>query len=56
MANSVGLDRGFESDANAATIVSVDGTEGDVPESSKANVANAVWDVVLQRLPRAGDR
>ncbi len=56
VANSVGLDRGFESGENAATIVSADGIEADVATSSKTSVANAIWDVVLRRLPRAGDR
>ena len=55
VANSVGVDRGFENSYNAVTIVSENGVERDVASTSKAGVANAVWDVVLQHLPRAGD-
>lgn len=55
VANSVGVDRGFENSYNAVTIVSENGLERDVASTSKAGVANAVWDVVLQHLPRAGD-
>lgn len=54
VANSVGIDKGFESAVNAATVVSADGVEAEVPTESKAAVAVAVWDVVLSRLPRAG--
>lgn len=53
VANSVGIDKGFESGVNAATIVSAGGVEAEVPTASKAAVAVAVWDVVLPRLPRA---
>ena len=56
VANSVGVDRGFESAVNAVTIVSASGVERDIPSTSKAGIANAVWDVVLQHLPRAGDQ
>ena len=54
VANSVGVDKGFESPINEATVVSTDGVEAEVPSASKAAVAVAVWDVVLPRLPRAG--
>ncbi len=54
VANSVGADRGFESPVNSVTIVSADGIEEDVPASSKAAVASAIWNVVSRRLPRAG--
>ena len=56
VANSVGTDRGFESSMNAATIVSADGVDREVATTTKIGVANAVWDAVLPRLPRAGAR
>lgn len=54
VANAVGVDRGFESSVNAATILTAAGVVREVPSTSKVGVANAVWDVVLQHLPRAG--
>lgn len=54
VANGVGLSQGFESDVNAATIVTRDGDVIPVPLASKLVVANTVWDAVAQRLPRAG--
>ena len=38
---------------NAATIVSADGVDREVATTTKIGVANAVWDAVLPRLPRA---
>lgn len=55
VANSVGADRGFEATVNAVTVVSAMGVEIDVPKATKSDVASAIWDVVFQRLQRAGN-
>lgn len=54
VANSVGVDKGFEDTVNAVTVVSANGVAKDVPTATKAEIASAVWDVVLEHLPRAG--
>ena len=43
---------GFEGDVNAATVLTADGETYDVPLGSKDALADAVWDLVLARLPR----
>ena len=43
---------GFEGDANAAVVLADDGTSRDLPLGSKDALADAVWDLVLLRLPR----
>jgi phosphopantothenoylcysteine decarboxylase/phosphopantothenate--cysteine ligase len=42
---------GFEGDANAATVLAADGSAYDVPLGSKDDLADAVWDLVVVRLP-----
>jgi len=42
---------GFEVDANAATVLAADGTAYEVPLGSKDTLADAVWDLVVARLP-----
>ena len=55
--NEVGEDghpTGFEGDDNAATVLAADGTSYDVPLGSKDALADAVWDLVVARLPGTG--
>jgi phosphopantothenoylcysteine decarboxylase/phosphopantothenate--cysteine ligase len=42
---------GFEGDSNAATVLTREGGEHDVPLASKDAVAHAVWDHVVSRWP-----
>jgi phosphopantothenoylcysteine decarboxylase/phosphopantothenate--cysteine ligase len=42
---------GFETDANAATVLGSDGTAIDIPLGSKEALADALWDLVVARLP-----
>jgi phosphopantothenoylcysteine decarboxylase/phosphopantothenate--cysteine ligase len=42
---------GFETDANAATVLSSDGSAIEIPLGSKEAVADALWDLVVARLP-----
>jgi phosphopantothenoylcysteine decarboxylase/phosphopantothenate--cysteine ligase len=41
---------GFEGDANAATVLGVDGSSYEIPFGSKDALADAVWDLVVARL------
>ena len=53
--NEVGGDghpTGFEGDSNAATILGSDGTAREVPLGTKDALADVVWDLVGERLPR----
>ena len=50
--NEVGVDRAFESADNAAVVLGADGSETDVPHGPKEQLADVVWDLVVQRLPR----
>ncbi|WFE28884.1 bifunctional phosphopantothenoylcysteine decarboxylase/phosphopantothenate--cysteine ligase CoaBC [Solwaraspora sp. WMMD791] len=52
VANQVGVDRVFGADANAATVLDADGTVAVLDERSKARLADDVWDIVRDRLPR----
>ncbi len=47
---------GFEGDDNAAVVLAADGTETSVPLGSKAALADAVWDHVLDLLAAPADR
>ncbi|WP_432511067.1 bifunctional phosphopantothenoylcysteine decarboxylase/phosphopantothenate--cysteine ligase CoaBC [Kineococcus sp. SYSU DK001] len=49
--NEVGETKGFATATNAVTLLGRDGTEREVPESSKDVVADAVWDAVVPMLP-----
>jgi len=42
---------GFETDANAATVLAADGTSYDLPLTSKDTLAHCVWDLAVARLP-----
>jgi phosphopantothenoylcysteine decarboxylase / phosphopantothenate---cysteine ligase len=51
--NEVGPDKVFGAETNAATVISVDGSVTRIPERSKEDLADGVWDLVVARL--AGD-
>jgi phosphopantothenoylcysteine decarboxylase/phosphopantothenate--cysteine ligase len=51
--NEVGPERGFGADVNAATVLGADGTVTDLPEQPKEGLADAVWDLVVQRFPQS---
>ncbi|MGC5054285.1 bifunctional phosphopantothenoylcysteine decarboxylase/phosphopantothenate--cysteine ligase CoaBC [Micromonospora sp. DT48] len=51
--NEVGPDKVFGADTNAATVISVDGSVTRIPERSKEDLADRVWDLAVARL--AGD-
>jgi phosphopantothenoylcysteine decarboxylase/phosphopantothenate--cysteine ligase len=42
---------GFEGDGNAATVLAADGAVHELPLQSKDELADAVWDLVVPRLP-----
>jgi phosphopantothenoylcysteine decarboxylase/phosphopantothenate--cysteine ligase len=42
---------GFEGDQNAAVVLGADGSATDIPLGSKSALADAVWDLVVERLP-----
>ena len=46
---------GFETEQNAAVVLGADGSVTDVPLGSKDALADAVWDLVLTRLPGRDD-
>ncbi|SCL33845.1 phosphopantothenoylcysteine decarboxylase / phosphopantothenate--cysteine ligase [Micromonospora nigra] len=48
--NEVGADRVFGADTNAATVIGADGTVAHLPERSKEDLADGVWDLVVSRL------
>jgi phosphopantothenoylcysteine decarboxylase/phosphopantothenate--cysteine ligase len=45
--NEVGVDKVFGQDANAVTVLSVDGSAVELPQQPKDDVADAVWDIVV---------
>jgi phosphopantothenoylcysteine decarboxylase/phosphopantothenate--cysteine ligase len=45
---------GFEGEQNAATVLGADGSTTEVPLGSKDALADAVWDLVVARLPGPG--
>ncbi|MER5608046.1 bifunctional phosphopantothenoylcysteine decarboxylase/phosphopantothenate--cysteine ligase CoaBC [Micromonospora tulbaghiae] len=49
--NEVGVDKVFGADTNAATVIGADGAVHRLPEQPKEALADAVWDLVCQRLP-----
>jgi phosphopantothenoylcysteine decarboxylase / phosphopantothenate---cysteine ligase len=51
--NEVGPDKVFGAETNTATVISVDGSVTRMPEQSKEDLADGVWDLVVARL--AGD-
>ncbi|GIH17325.1 phosphopantothenoylcysteine decarboxylase [Rugosimonospora africana] len=48
--NEVGPDRAFGTDDNAATVIGADGSVTELSSRPKAELADAVWDVVTDRL------
>ncbi|RKN13755.1 bifunctional phosphopantothenoylcysteine decarboxylase/phosphopantothenate--cysteine ligase CoaBC [Micromonospora musae] len=50
--NEVGTDKVFGADTNAATVIGADGSVTRMPEQSKADLADGVWDLVVPRLAR----
>ncbi|MDH6461224.1 phosphopantothenoylcysteine decarboxylase/phosphopantothenate--cysteine ligase [Micromonospora sp. A200] len=49
--NEVGVDKVFGAETNAATVVGADGSVTTLPEQSKEDLADRVWDLVVTRLP-----
>ncbi|SCL46829.1 phosphopantothenoylcysteine decarboxylase / phosphopantothenate--cysteine ligase [Micromonospora citrea] len=49
--NEVGIDKVFGADTNAATVIGADGSVNRLPEQSKEDLADGVWDLVAARLP-----
>jgi len=49
--NEVGEGRAFEVDSNAAVVLGADGSATTVPSGLKEDLADAVWDLVVPRLP-----
>ncbi|NLU80496.1 bifunctional phosphopantothenoylcysteine decarboxylase/phosphopantothenate--cysteine ligase CoaBC [Micromonospora sp. HNM0581] len=48
--NEVGPDKVFGAETNAATVIGVDGSVTRIPERSKEDLADGVWDLVVARL------
>ncbi|WP_313409942.1 bifunctional phosphopantothenoylcysteine decarboxylase/phosphopantothenate--cysteine ligase CoaBC [Aeromicrobium sp.] len=48
--NDVGSERVFGQPDNEVTILTADGAEQPVPRAVKADIAHAIWDVVVQRM------
>ncbi|SCF30620.1 phosphopantothenoylcysteine decarboxylase / phosphopantothenate--cysteine ligase [Micromonospora purpureochromogenes] len=48
--NEVGVDKVFGAETNAATVVGADGSVTTLPEQSKEDLADGVWDLVVTRL------
>ncbi|MEU5937967.1 bifunctional phosphopantothenoylcysteine decarboxylase/phosphopantothenate--cysteine ligase CoaBC [Micromonospora sp. NPDC047548] len=48
--NEVGVDKVFGAETNAATVIGADGTVATLPEQSKDDLADRVWDLVVTRL------
>ncbi|MER7587392.1 bifunctional phosphopantothenoylcysteine decarboxylase/phosphopantothenate--cysteine ligase CoaBC [Micromonospora sp. NPDC127501] len=49
--NEVGPDLVFGADTNTVTVIGADGSVSRLPEQAKEAVADAVWDLVVTRLP-----
>ncbi|WP_018722808.1 bifunctional phosphopantothenoylcysteine decarboxylase/phosphopantothenate--cysteine ligase CoaBC [Salinispora fenicalii] len=48
--NEVGSNRVFGADTNAATVIGADGSASRMPEQSKEDLADGVWDLIVSRL------
>ncbi|WP_028192612.1 bifunctional phosphopantothenoylcysteine decarboxylase/phosphopantothenate--cysteine ligase CoaBC [Salinispora pacifica] len=48
--NEVGPDQVFGADTNAATVIGADGSVSRMPEQSKEDLADGVWDLIVSRL------
>ncbi|MEV1330981.1 bifunctional phosphopantothenoylcysteine decarboxylase/phosphopantothenate--cysteine ligase CoaBC [Micromonospora costi] len=53
--NEVGQDKVFGADTNAATVIGADGSVTRMPERSKEDLADGVWDLVVTRLTRRSE-
>jgi len=49
--NEVGVDRVFGEETNTVTVLGADGSRVDLSQRPKDDVADAVWDLVVARLP-----
>ncbi|MEU3020792.1 bifunctional phosphopantothenoylcysteine decarboxylase/phosphopantothenate--cysteine ligase CoaBC [Nocardiopsis sp. NPDC007018] len=49
--NQVGGGRAFGTDDNQATVLGADGSVVDIPTGPKEDLADRVWDLVVERLP-----
>ena len=52
--NEVGVDKVFGKETNAVVLLGADGTRVEMGEASKDDVADAIWDAVVARLPGSG--
>ena len=50
MLNEVGVDKTFGKDVNAATVLGADGSTGQIAQTTKEELADAVWDLVVGLL------
>lgn len=48
--NEVGPDRVFGAETNAATVIGADGSASRMPEQSKEDLADGVWDLIVAQL------
>src|SRR5689334_20231608 len=48
--NEVGVDKAFGRDVNAATVLGADGSTTEIAQTTKEELADAVWDLVVGRL------
>jgi phosphopantothenoylcysteine decarboxylase / phosphopantothenate---cysteine ligase len=48
--NEVGVDKAFGADTNAATVIGADGSSVELDQRSKEDLADAVWDLAVERL------
>ncbi|BCL16957.1 bifunctional phosphopantothenoylcysteine decarboxylase/phosphopantothenate--cysteine ligase CoaBC [Micromonospora sagamiensis] len=48
--NEVGVDKVFGAETNAATVIGADGSTRVIPERTKEDLADDVWDLVVPRL------
>jgi phosphopantothenoylcysteine decarboxylase/phosphopantothenate--cysteine ligase len=49
--NEVGAGKAFGTEDNKATVLGADGTVVDIPTGPKEDLADRVWDLVVERLP-----
>ncbi|BCJ57183.1 bifunctional phosphopantothenoylcysteine decarboxylase/phosphopantothenate--cysteine ligase CoaBC [Micromonospora endophytica] len=54
--NEVGPDKVFGAETNAATVIGADGSVNRMPERSKEDLADDVWDLVVARFPDGTSR
>jgi phosphopantothenoylcysteine decarboxylase / phosphopantothenate---cysteine ligase len=49
--NEVGVDKVFGQETNAITVIGADGSLTELPEAPKPEIADAIWNLVVARLP-----